>query len=233
LDRGSEWAKNNMKNWMNNWIEHLKEVGFPEQRIKILTSIMDEYIDAWLDYRLALILENSAEGLTVKEYDGEKYISGADVLSRLTESFKLPLNISVYGSFEYRDENLKQTIINLKKVVDDFFNVAFKKYRMIEDNFLSKAKEYVDLMMKKEDTLQLNLRVDKPVSFRGANKIVAAIVIDDKKKPAHVYVRYKGDEDALQRLIDEYAKKWGGDIDVVDQTGEVVREIRPYEQVAS
>ncbi len=95
---------------------------------------------------------------------------------------------------------------------------AIKKYRDAIDVFLGKAK---DLAEKQKDQFIANIRIEKPVSYGGANRIMAVVEIILSKPDAEekdiIVVRYAAGNDgrdAVMRMLEHYTNNIGVNFEV-------------------
>lgn len=208
------WGKENLDTWTQAWSDELKKKGFPERRVENLKPYIKELIDKWMDYRMGLVMEREASGIQISEYGGERYLTdrgwGRGFVIKLTDHYRKPLAVPGYDVYEYDDPDLENKKDKLVNAVGKFTEAALIKYRVVLDNFLKQAKEYVDIEWQKKkgdkSWRMFNVRVTEPVGFRGANKILVAIEEIDEgwEKPHKLYIRYNKDEEALQRFLEQY-----------------------------
>lgn len=99
---------------------------------------------------------------------------------------------------------------------------AINEYRKLMDVFLTKAKQIIS--KKREDINFFNIRLNRSITYKGANKIYLIVEILPKKwddqlrkwaGPAKIIVRYIKKEEALSKLINDYKNQDIGDFVVI------------------
>ncbi len=89
---------------------------------------------------------------------------------------------------------------------------AIQIYRQAMDQFLAKAKE---LLEKKRNDVLTNVRLTKPISYKGSNKIEAVIEIDESNDPAKIIIHYSLNRSAIGLILAEYQNNIGIDFEVL------------------
>lgn len=130
-------------------------------------------------------LEMSVALQVEKEQSGD--LSFDNMLNRLKKRF---------------GENIPKKYLDVNNTIQD--------YRKAMDDFLAKAKEL--LSSEKTDKWMTNLRLVKPIAYKGANKIEAVIEInknDNLNSGTEIIVHYSSNSSSVVNMLENYKKSIG------------------------
>jgi Na+-translocating ferredoxin:NAD+ oxidoreductase RnfG subunit len=91
-------------------------------------------------------------------------------------------------------------------------NTAMRSYRAAMDEFLAKAK---DLLKQEKRKYELtNVRLTKPIAYKGANKVEAIVEIDETQDPVQITIYYASNRGAIGLMLAEYQNIVGANFEV-------------------
>lgn len=100
---------------------------------------------------------------------------------------------------------------NIPKKYMDAQN-TIQSYKKAMDEFLAKAKELLD--RKTREHVLTNVRLTKPISYKGSNKIEAIIEIDNQEDPAQITIHYAASRSAVGSMLAAYQNHIGASFEV-------------------
>jgi hypothetical protein len=204
--------------------DHIKEPGAG-------IAIQDRIVSDW--YKHVNILEHyafDADETAIRDAS-RAYVEKAleikpteEVMKRSIVALRSWLDMRIALALE-REESGSYTwtgiIGKLKKrfngsVPEKYMNVqkVTNEYRKAMDEFLAKAKELLANRKDGDDVLT-NVRLTKPIAYKGANKIEAIIEIKQSdESPDEIIVHYAANRAAIGLMLVQYKQNIGADFEV-------------------